>query len=143
MSDREQELRPCPFCGSSDIDGRGWLSGDGGAGPQCMNCGATAEPQWWNTRAPEPGQAGELVDDLQFAKRKMEEFIKACKSPDKFCLECDMAQSSIDAIVALQQQGPVSISREDAELSVAALRKARFLDCADRVEQAIKQAGGD
>lgn len=52
------ELKPCPFCGSKEIDPRGWASTDS-AGPACDDCGAatgdvgdTLEEniRLWNTR---------------------------------------------------------------------------------------------
>ena len=48
----DKKLKDCPFCGSNEIDSRGWLDGQGKAGPQCMNCGATAESALrWEVRA--------------------------------------------------------------------------------------------
>jgi hypothetical protein len=45
------DLSPCPFCGSSDVDGNGWADGKGDTGPQCLFCGATAESvAMWNNR---------------------------------------------------------------------------------------------
>lgn len=44
----------CPFCGNAGelIDQRGWLDGSGKYGPQCLECGATAESiEKWNMRA--------------------------------------------------------------------------------------------
>lgn len=42
---------PCPFCGG-ECDPAGWLGGDGKRGPECEECGATAEStEVWNTRA--------------------------------------------------------------------------------------------
>jgi hypothetical protein len=44
-------LLPCPFCGSTDIDAKGWMNGEGKTGPECEGCGATAESvDLWNTR---------------------------------------------------------------------------------------------
>lgn len=34
-------LKPCPFCGSSNIDATGWASTDA-KGPACDDCGASA-----------------------------------------------------------------------------------------------------
>jgi len=46
------DLKPCPFCGSSDIDAAFAKWGDGAVSPGCMSCGATANTQDdWNTRA--------------------------------------------------------------------------------------------
>lgn len=48
------ELKPCPFCGSTDIDPEGVLaSKDGGENysyPACNDCSASCED--WNTRTP-------------------------------------------------------------------------------------------
>lgn len=55
----EIELKACPFCGSGNIDARGWASTES-AGPACDDCGAGAggvhsSPEenirHWNTRA--------------------------------------------------------------------------------------------
>lgn len=47
-----QMLKPCPFCGSSDIDAAFAKWGDGAVSPGCMSCGATANTQSdWNDRA--------------------------------------------------------------------------------------------
>jgi hypothetical protein len=48
------DLKPCPFCGSTDIDATGWASLLK-VGPVCNSCGACADsPERWNRRAPEP-----------------------------------------------------------------------------------------
>ncbi|WP_208450548.1 hypothetical protein [Burkholderia contaminans] len=54
---------PCPFCGSENVDPKGWLANDGRSGPACDDCGATAESvEGWNCRAqPEPQMADERV----------------------------------------------------------------------------------
>jgi len=54
----KEELLPCPFCGSNDIDSRFTLQADGNEGTGCMKCGASTEPKptikesvkAWNTR---------------------------------------------------------------------------------------------
>jgi hypothetical protein len=44
-------IYPCPFCGSESIDAEGWLDGDGNRGPECLECGATADSLGkWNRR---------------------------------------------------------------------------------------------
>jgi hypothetical protein len=56
---REPTLKPCPFCGSSNIDPAGWMDGDGNAGPACDDCGASAgSVDAWNRRVT-PATAGE------------------------------------------------------------------------------------
>jgi len=58
-------LKPCPFCGSHDIDPAGvaWLDEDGDGmhyGPACDDCGATTKHSgiadvdagFWNRREP-------------------------------------------------------------------------------------------
>lgn len=50
------ELKPCPFCGSTDVDRHGWYDGQGQQGPECMGCGATARDEdAWNRRAAPEG----------------------------------------------------------------------------------------
>lgn len=47
-------IKPCPFCGSEDVDPIGWLDGSGRRGPECSDCGATARSkEGWNKRAGE------------------------------------------------------------------------------------------
>ena len=48
-----EELLPCPFCGSANIDPVGWMAGDGRQGPACDDCMASADSvERWNTRQP-------------------------------------------------------------------------------------------
>lgn len=89
-------LLPCPFCGSKEIDPRGWASTDS-AGPACDDCGgATGDVgdtleeniRLWNTRAPQwlpiesaPSQGCILAfspDDGQFV---------ATRSGNSWCLD--------------------------------------------------------
>lgn len=53
-------LKPCPFCGSENIDPKGWMTSGGVAGPACDDCGASAgcatqtteeNVQAWNRRS--------------------------------------------------------------------------------------------
>lgn len=57
----QDELNPCPFCGSRNIDAEGWRNSEGVTGPACDDCGAsagsvsqdsTANIAAWNTRSP-------------------------------------------------------------------------------------------
>lgn len=53
------EIKPaaCPFCGDEEVDPMGWMDGRGSSGPQCTQCGATAESvEAWNRRAPQPAK---------------------------------------------------------------------------------------
>jgi hypothetical protein len=44
------DLLPCPFCGSKNIDPKGWASTDR-AGPACDDCAGSADTvEIWNTR---------------------------------------------------------------------------------------------
>jgi hypothetical protein len=50
---REQELKPCPFCGHPEIDPAEWMGEGGKTGPGCPKCGCIAESvEAWNRRAP-------------------------------------------------------------------------------------------
>lgn len=45
-------LERCPFCGGDNIDAKCWLRNDGVRGPECADCGATAESiAAWSRRA--------------------------------------------------------------------------------------------
>lgn len=57
---------PCPFCGSENVDSKGWLANDGRSGPACDDCGATAESvEGWNRRVPAPSPADERAASLE------------------------------------------------------------------------------
>lgn len=65
---RSVELKPCPFCGSSNIDPHGWASTES-TGPACDDCAAIAgraTASWehnvaaWNRRASTAGTLAEL-----------------------------------------------------------------------------------
>lgn len=55
MDDRA--LKPCPFCGSTNVDPEGWAATDADGnnlreGPCCDDCNASADSvEAWNTRA--------------------------------------------------------------------------------------------
>jgi|GEM_PF-3420832 len=51
QAELEPGLLPCPFCGSSNVDPRGWASNDGSHGPACDNCCGSAQTiELWNSR---------------------------------------------------------------------------------------------
>lgn len=53
------ELKPCPFCGTDDIDLAGWTDDKGNSGPLCNGCNAMAEGvDAWNRRAGMPAPFG-------------------------------------------------------------------------------------
>ncbi|EPX0991570.1 hypothetical protein ACWWC9_002353 [Cronobacter sakazakii] len=55
------ENQPCPFCGGA-CDPAGWLS-EQTSGPECENCGATAENiEAWNRRTAAPAPAPVVPD---------------------------------------------------------------------------------
>ncbi|MHC9085388.1 Lar family restriction alleviation protein [Luteimonas sp. RIT-PG2_3] len=69
------ELKPCPFCGSTSIDEKGWASSNS-AGPACDDCGASAGNATgtlegniaaWNRRA-ERAAGGVDVTDADIAE---------------------------------------------------------------------------
>ena len=67
VTDAGSEPLPCPFCGGA-CDPEGWYGGDIGNGPQrgpeCEDCGATAQSlEVWNRRASLAQQAGEDARD--------------------------------------------------------------------------------
>jgi hypothetical protein len=79
------ELKPCPFCGSKDIDPAGWMSA-ADSGPACDDCGASAGTingrdnlAAWNTRASIPSDNAAEVERpilvewvVQLAKRDIQ-----------------------------------------------------------------------
>lgn len=69
MSDNE--MRACPFCGSTRIDPKGWMNGFGRSGPSCDGCGASAESVTeWNNR---PALTDEQVREIAAAVRSWRE----------------------------------------------------------------------
>ncbi|MES2783799.1 MAG: Lar family restriction alleviation protein [Pseudomonadota bacterium] len=75
-----EELKPCPFCGSTNVDAKGWASQNSN-GPACDDCGASAgstladTPEAniaaWNTR-PDSTAVQELVEALRpLAEKKL------------------------------------------------------------------------
>lgn len=63
------ELKACPFCGSKNIDPRGWLGEGDVTGPACYDCGGSAGESaktaqenvvLWNTRPLEEALREEL-----------------------------------------------------------------------------------
>ena len=51
------ELKPCPFCGSDDVDDTYWSYEIGGDSCHCVTCGAIVPLPVWNTR-PSPWHPG-------------------------------------------------------------------------------------
>jgi hypothetical protein len=62
------DLKPCPFCGSTNVDPEGWMAKDMNdiitRGPTCEDCdAAAASVTAWNTRTAAPvGEGVEPVD---------------------------------------------------------------------------------
>lgn len=55
------DIKPCPFCGGK-CDPEGWSGGDGRRGPECEDCGATADSvDAWNLRSNPIGTAEFLI----------------------------------------------------------------------------------
>lgn len=83
----EEELRPCPFCGSDDIDAKGWKGNDGSVGPCCNNCNATADSiEIWNTRATDPiiEEVAEKIAIMHINDQLLKQMAEALESADKF-----------------------------------------------------------
>lgn len=56
-----EELKPCPFCGSTSIDPQFALGSDRKYYPGCLDCGASTDNTIvWNTRAAPKGIIEEL-----------------------------------------------------------------------------------
>jgi len=104
-----QEIKPCPFCGSTDIDPEGvacfkpeYKGGSVGWDkatddmivhrPACNSCGATTDGDW-NTRA-EPAPLPDEVEREICSMRKT--IAVAGKHPD-FVVRIDILKSILDA----------------------------------------------
>ena len=66
MSEENEILLPCPFCGSAWIDQyeEGYAEGEEVVFYYCMDCGAMADSKVWNKRAKRPLRE-RLVEVLQ------------------------------------------------------------------------------
>lgn len=87
-------LKPCPFCGSMNIDPEGWASTDR-AGPACDDCSGSADTvELWNTR---PAEA-EILAALQ-------EFVAVCRRHLDTCgaMSADQAIAYGQAVAALHK----------------------------------------
>lgn len=84
----EQLLLPCPFCGG-EVDPRGWLGGDGVRGPECEECGATAQSmEDWNKRAAAEPRAVQTHHEIAY------ELFENCTCDGE--TECAYCKSRID-----------------------------------------------
>jgi len=73
-----EPLLPCPFCGSANVDPKGWAS-QNSSGPACDDCGASAgstladTPEAniaaWQRRTTPASQHSELADDNEIIER--------------------------------------------------------------------------
>lgn len=66
QQDEREKLLPCPFCGSKNIDAKGWASTDR-SGPACDDCGGSADTvELWNSRPAQgvPKPFGEVLDEM-------------------------------------------------------------------------------
>lgn len=109
-------LAPCPFCGSTSIDARGWAS-ENSAGPACDDCGASAGDvseklegniAAWNKRAQDP--------DAARREFEIKEFLSALKDPENVhvnMLRGVIAVPSWRSLVDLKGEVP---NGEDAQL---------------------------
>jgi len=94
MTDRPK-LEACPFCGGQ-VDPNGWLRNDGVRGPECEQCGATAESiEAWNTRTPDTErerrafEAQELLAEIY--RRYLDNNLDECRPEWGRGLEEDLA----------------------------------------------------
>jgi hypothetical protein len=65
------EMKPCPYCSSRDIDPKFWKDGEGNNGPGCMDCGGSTEKieTWENADCWK--QISSLESQLCEAKEKL------------------------------------------------------------------------
>ena len=90
----EQELKPCPFCGSSDLPIEGESDGDTYTAPNlslyCRKCGATCEMidrYHWNTRA---------SDKLEAFNKRVQECCEKTKAD--MMAEIERLRAALEAI---------------------------------------------
>ncbi|MDT8895443.1 hypothetical protein RSO41_12330 [Halomonas sp. I1] len=108
------ELKPCPFCGSRDVDPDGWLNGLGERGPECLSCGATGPTvKRWNSRSTPEGMAlvpREITAESGHKAGMIGDFHE---SVSMRCTECDPDDPDpdcevCDGLVEFEGQAPVS-----------------------------------
>jgi hypothetical protein len=79
---------PCPFCGGK-CDPDGWLGGGGLRGPECENCGATADSlAGWNRRAslaPVSAQQPDMSDAYVGAREDLAVWKKRALEAEESC----------------------------------------------------------
>lgn len=119
------ELLPCPFCGSSNIDARGWMSLDA-EGPACDDCGASAGSisldhadniAAWNTR-----QAHSLPGDVGMAEREALAGYRAAVS----FISADSWDGCSDCINILKAARAADFSHDQHDQSVIAAELTRI-----------------
>ena len=111
------ELKPCPFCGSSSIDPKGWAS-EATHGPACDDCGASAGEiskdlsgniAAWNTRTPPPVHVIQQYVDRREAEAAAAGYWRGVKAAanylDGYAGGHYMAKSSAAALRALLEKG--------------------------------------
>lgn len=77
------ELLPCPFCGSTNIDPKGWMSADR-SGPACDDCeGSCDTVERWNNRkspaspSPDAGVIAEIGKRHEHDDRELQPLYRA------------------------------------------------------------------
>lgn len=66
MTDTQEALKPCPFCGSDEVSRSMGKRGDGSPFPyiECEECGCNGEPEVWNRRATPEAETPAVRDAL-------------------------------------------------------------------------------
>ena len=107
-------LKPCPFCGSANIDPAFSMQGDGKTLPGCMNCGATGpeasqetKVAAWNRRSLDAGAVREAT--IQ-ENRRIQSYHR---NPDVVVVldDCVAAILALGQINAAQQPSTASTAR--------------------------------
>jgi len=90
------KLKPCPFCGSTDIDsGRPWVSCNGCRceGPYDTSHSDEDANRLWNTRADLPA-----TDEQAFANEKVKALVEALQYYNTFGYEGKEARAALAAM---------------------------------------------
>lgn len=154
-----ERLAQCPFCGSTNIDPREWLRGDGKSGPGCSDCGATAESaDAWNrrpieTRLTQERDAAckahvECAESLDVAARERDEARRSAEALEaevgRLCAERDAVVDDFASDCAAQPTpDDTEPSAEAREIADELLPKGFFADVRALLSYSLEDACED
>jgi hypothetical protein len=100
-------MKPCPFCGSTNIDPEGWCTRDGVTGPACNNCSSSAgsysktsqdNAALWDTRPLEQELEAFIQAHTINAEVLKAELLRMTEMRDDMVKEARMAEAKITEV---------------------------------------------